>query len=242
MMAGMATPWVVSVSGTCSRAGKTALAEAVLRAWPSRTATAVKFTVTDEIFECCPRGTACAVCDIDVPFRMVDDPATLDEAGTDTARLGAAGARQVLWMIARQSAAAEAWRAVARRLPSSGLVVLEGSTVVPLVAPALRLFVVHPFLSPQRWKPTTPALVKTSHAVIVNRPAAERRPPSPDVLAALAPLLTQELRIADLAEPLASWAPDLTQRLQQLLEAARPTGPARATTLVLNQPRTLPPR
>jgi hypothetical protein len=238
----MLTRSVVSVSGTCSRAGKTALAEAVLRAWPRGVASAVKFTVTDEVFECCPRGTACAVCDIDVPFRLVDDAATLDEAGTDTARLRLAGARQVLWMIARQSAAAEAWRTVERRLPSSGLVVLEGSTVVPLVAPALRLFVVHPFLSPQRWKPTTPALVKASHAVIVNRPAPERRPPSPDVLAALAPLLTQELRIADVTAPLASWAPDLTRRLEDLFEATRSTGLARPKPLLLHQPRTVPTR
>jgi hypothetical protein len=173
---------------------------------------------------------------------MVDDPATLDEPGTDTARLREAGARQVLWMIARQSATAEAWHAVARRLPPSSLVVLEGSTIVPFVAPVLRLFVVHPFLSPHRWKPTTPGLVKTSHAVIVNRPAAEPRPPSPEVIAALAPLPSGELRIADVTAPLGSWAPDLNRRLQELLEATRPPGPARPKPILPNQPRTLPTR
>lgn len=215
-MARMARTPVVSISGTCSRAGKTALAETVLRALPAGQAFAVKFTTTDDVFVRCPRGSACIVCDIDVPFRIVDDPATLGTPGTDTARLAAAGATGVLWAIARRNAAERAWAALERRLPGHGVTVLEGSTIVPHVAPELRLFVAHPFLSPARWKPTTPSLVAASHAVVVNRMDGDSRSPSPAVLAALAPF---EARVADVAAPLQTWAPDLLARLSALAEA-----------------------
>jgi hypothetical protein len=173
----------------------------------------VKFTTTEDVFERCPRGTTCLVCDIDVPFRIVDDAATIGAAGTDTARLLEAGAQRVLWVIARQSAAETAWAALERRLPSEGVTVLEGSTIVPHIAPELRLFVAHPFLSPARWKETTPALVATSHAVIVNRIHDESRAPSPAVLLALAPA---PVRVADVSAPLGTWAPDLHERLLAL--------------------------
>ncbi len=233
----MTSSSVVSVSGTCSRAGKTALAESVLRALPPRTAAAVKFTTTDDVFACCPRGTACTVCDIDTPYRLVDDVAVLDQPGTDTARLRLAGAREVLWVIARQAAASEAWSLLSRRLPTAGLVVLEGSTIVPTVAPALRLFVAHPFLSPRRWKPTTATLVRESDAVIVNVPRAEKRAPSAEVMAALDACGPRSLRVADVSAPLASWAPDLHARLAALAAAAvrQPAPRARPA----HHPRTL---
>jgi len=60
---------------------------------------------------------------------------------------------------------------------------MEGSSVVPVAQPDLRLFVTHPFLSPERWKPTSGPLIAQSDVVVVNRPAAETRAPSPEVLA-----------------------------------------------------------
>ena len=212
----MARAPVVSVSGTCSRAGKTALAETVLRALPRGEAFAVKFTTTDDVFERCPRGTTCVVCDIDVPFRIVDDVATLGAPHTDTARLAGAGAKGVLWVIARRNAIDRAWSDVEQRLPAHGVTVLEGSTIVSRIAPELRLFVAHPFLSPARWKPTTAALLATSDAVVVNRPQRETRAPSPEVLAALG---TASVRVADVTASLEAWAPDLFLRLSRLAEA-----------------------
>ena len=152
---------IVSVSGAGSRAGKTALAESLLRALPPRTAKAVKFTTTEDVFERCPRGSVCVVCDIDVPFRIVRDPAVLRQPGTDTDRLAAAGAREVVWAIARAAAAPLAWAAVARFLDDAPLAILEGSTVVEqgLARPDLRLFVAHRSMPPERWKPTSAALV-----------------------------------------------------------------------------------
>ncbi len=208
---------IVSVSGACSRSGKTAAAVALLQALPRDSAVAVKFTTTEDTFVRCPRGTPCVVCDIDVPFRLIEDPAVLREAGTDTDRLAAAGARRVVWAIAKASAAPEAWEAVRARL-DGGPVVIEGSTVAGLARPDLRLFVAHPFLLPERWKPTTPALVASADLVVVNCPAGERRQPSPAVLAALARHRKgREVRVADVTRPLAEWAPEVLERLSPVL-------------------------
>jgi hypothetical protein len=208
---------LVSVAGATSRAGKTALAASLLTGLPSRTATAVKFTTTEDVFERCPRGTPCVVCDIDVPFRIVTEADVLREPGTDTDRLAAAGARRVIWAIARSSAVSAAWRSVAAML-EPGLQVMEGSTIALEAKPDLTFFVVHPFLDPARWKETSPRLLADADAVVVNRPAGESRPPSPQVLEAIrARRRLDDLVCADVTLPLAQWAPALTARFRGLL-------------------------
>ena len=208
---------LVSVSGACSRSGKTALAVTLLRALPPGRAAAVKFTTTEDVFERCPRGTPCVVCDIDVPFRIVTDPRTLGEPGTDTDRLARAGASRVVWAIARESAVGAAWSRVEEMIGGAGLAVMEGSTIVPVARPDLRVFVAHPFLSPARWKPTSAALIAQSDLVVVNRPAAEARPPAPEVLAALGAHRPKgDILIADVTRPPAEWAPALHGRLGEL--------------------------
>ena len=203
---------LVSVAGASSRAGKTSLAVSVLRALPPLAAAAVKFTTTEDVFERCPRGTPCVVCDIDVPFRIVEDPAVLGEAGTDTERLGRAGARKVLWAIAKQQAAVAAWRAVASRIEAGATVVMEGSTVVGFAKPERNVFVVHPFLSPTRWKPTSPRLIAEADLVVVNRPAAEGRAPSPEVVAEIERHRAgRGYVVADVTRPVREWARSLLE-------------------------------
>ena len=203
---------LVSVSGAASRAGKTSLAVGLLHALPAASAVAVKFTTTEDVFERCPRGTPCVVCDIDVPFRIVEDARVLDEPGTDTARLRAAGARRVIWAISRASAVRAAWARVAAM--AEGLVVMEGSTIVDTARPDLLLFVVHPFLSPDRWKETSAALIGRADAVIVNRPATEGRDPAPAVLEAIRACGETAPFVADVTRPLAEWAGDLWSRVR----------------------------
>ena len=207
---------IAAVSGTCSRAGTTALAESLLRALPPGAAAAVKFPTTEDVFERCPRGSACVVCDIDVPFRVIVDPAIIREPGTDTDRLTAAGAVRVIWAIARETAAAEAWAAVARML-GDGLVVLEGSSVVArgLAKPDLALFVAHRAVPPERWKPTSDALIAAADRVIVH---AAEGPVSPAVMAGLEARGAGEITVADVTRPLAAWAPDLAGRALRLAE------------------------
>ena len=210
---------LVSVSGACSRSGKTALAGSVIASLPAGEVTAIKFTTTEDVFQACPRGTACVVCDIDVPFRLVTDSATLGQPGTDTDRLRRAGAVRVIWAIARAGAAARAWRAVEALVPADGIAVLEGSSVVPLARPDLRLFVVHPFLSPERWKPTSGPLLAAADAVIVNRSATETREPDARVMEAVRRHAREDrIQVADVTRPLAEWAPAVAARAAMLAQ------------------------
>jgi len=205
---------LVSVAGASSRAGKTSLVESVLRALPEGAAAAVKFTTTEDVFQRCPRGTPCVVCDIDVPFRIVQEPAILAQPGTDTARLAEAGAARVVWAIARNSAVRAAWSAVRARLGASPYIVMEGSSIVSIAQPDVLAYVVHPFLSPGRWKEGWRDLVAAADLVVVNRPAAEARPPSPEVMEALAGARPRgTVTVADVTWPLAEWAPALRARL-----------------------------
>jgi molybdopterin-guanine dinucleotide biosynthesis protein len=216
----MAAMRIVSVSGACSRAGKTAVAETFLRALPHGAAAAVKFTTTEDVFERCPRGSVCAVCDIDVPFRIEIDPAVLREPGTDTDRLAAAGARPVVWAIARAAAAPQAWMAVERMLEATPLAILEGSTVVEqgLARAELRLFVAHRSMPPDRWKPTSAALIEAADRVVIHTAGPA---PSSRVVDALDALGARDKRvIADATRPLREWAPDLDRRLHALAGAA----------------------
>lgn len=213
----------VVVAGSSSRAGKTSLAETVLRAFGNGAA-AVKFTTTDDIFEKCPRGTSCIVCDIDVPFKVVRDQATLGETGTDTARLKNATRGPVLWTITRRSVAEQAWQATlrlvnqARADSKAGVsddgLVIEGSTVALLCAPDFTFFVVHPFLGPERWKDGTRELIGRADCVVINRQAVEKREPSPEVMAAIHEARPYDLRVADVLSPLDRWAGDLLPRLR----------------------------
>jgi molybdopterin-guanine dinucleotide biosynthesis protein len=211
---------LLSISGACSRSGKTAAAVSLLRALPGRRVAAVKFTTTEDVFERCPRGAPCVVCDIDVPFRIVDDPDILDQAGTDTARLREAGAARVVWAIARESSVAEAWAAVQRRLAGADVVVMEGSTIVSVARPDMQVFVAHPWLSPARWKVASATCVARADLVVVNRPQPDARPPSPEVLDGLRGLGGPEPIVADVTRPPSEWAPRLMRTLARAAEAA----------------------
>jgi hypothetical protein len=201
---------LIAVSGAGSRAGKTSCAVTLLEALPAGSALAVKFTTTEDVFERCPRHAPCVVCDIDVPFRVVTDEAVLREAGTDTDRLGRAGAGRVLWVITRRHALEAAWGAVREAMRAFDTAVLEGSTIVERAQPDVEVFVVHPFLSPSRWKDTTPRRVREADLVVINRPRAEGRPPAPDVVAELERHRGgRGFVVADVTEPLAAWAPGL---------------------------------
>ena len=204
---------LLSISGACSRSGKTAAAVSLLRGLPAGRAAAVKFTTAEDVFERCPRGTPCVVCDIDVPYRIVEDPGVLDEAGTDTARLREAGASPVVWAIARESSVTSAWAEVQRRLAGTDVVVMEGSTIVTVARPDLQVFVAHPWLSPERWKTTSAACVSRADLVVVNRPGSDVRPPSTEVLDALRRLGGPEPIVADVTRPSSEWAPKLARAL-----------------------------
>ena len=205
---------IVTVSGACSRAGKTAAAVSLVEAFPSGHAVAVKFTTAEDVFKRCPRGTPCVVCDIEEPFRLIEDPEVLHQAGTDTARLSAAGARRVVWVVAKRQHAEAAWSIVRSSLRADEPVVIEGSSVVALARPDCNVFVVHPFLAPERWKAGSEDLVRSADVVVVNIRAKERRAPAQSVISALERWRGgREIRVANVTRPIAEWAPDLQSRL-----------------------------
>ena len=207
----------ISVAGATSRAGKTALAVTLIQSLPPRVAVAIKFTTAEDVFKRCPRGSPCVVCDIDVPFRIIENPAILREPGTDTERLSRAGAARVVWTIAKQTAVAAAWTATLERAASAPALVMEGSTIVPWADPDLLLFVAHPFLKVERWKPTSASLLARADAVIVNRASTERRPPDPAVIEALARHRGHaEIEVADVTRPLGEWSPRTAARMMAL--------------------------
>jgi hypothetical protein len=206
---------LICVSGATSRAGKTALLASVVRQLLPRGATAVKFTTTDDVFERCPRGTPCVVCDIDVPYRIVSESEVLRQPGTDTDRMAQAGARRVLWAIAKQSAVEHAWARVSSLL-EPGLQVMEGSTIVPFAKPQLSLFVVHPFLARRAGRR---ARRRCSRARTGGGepPSGETRAPAPAVLEAIrARRASDDVLVADVTRPLEEWAPQLHARIGAL--------------------------
>jgi hypothetical protein len=205
---------IVTVSGACSRAGKTAAAVSLVEAFPAHSAVAIKFTTTEDIFKRCPRGTPCVVCDIEQPFRLVEDPEVLRQPGTDTDRLAAAGAARVVWCIAKKAHALAAWTAVRQSLRGDEPIVIEGSTIVGIARPDWNVFVVHPFLAPERWKPGSDELVRSADMVVVNIRAKERRAPAQSVISALERQRGgREIRVANVTRPVAEWAPDIRQHI-----------------------------
>ena len=72
---------------------------------------------------------------------------------------------------------------------------------------------VHPFLSPARWKEGTRELIGRANCVVINRQAVEKREPSPEVMAAVNDARPYDLRVADVSQPLDTWAGDLLPRL-----------------------------
>jgi len=206
---------LICVAGACSRSGKTALAETIVKSLADEAPVAVKFTTTDDVFERCPRGMPCVVCDIDVPFRIVGDAATLEEPGTDTERLLRAGAARVIWVIAKRHAVGAAWAAIGRDLTGAAPIVMEGSTIVGETRPDYVFFVVHPQLSTDRWKPSASQLIERADLVVVNRPAGEKRAPSAQVLQRIERSRRGPMVIADAQRPMAEWAPEMADAVRR---------------------------
>jgi hypothetical protein len=104
-------------------------------------------------------------------------------------------------------------------LEGTSLAILEGSTVVEqgLARPDLRLFVAHRSVPPDRWKPTSAALVAAADRVVIHTAGPA---PSSSVVEALDALGARHKRvIADATRPLGEWAPDLERRLHGLAGA-----------------------
>ena len=162
---------IISVAGATSRAGKTLLAEQLIRYFADQNIPvyAVKFTTTTDIPSPCPRGAPCTVCDLSDRFRIVRDPAVLMQSGKNTQRLAAAGAKEVVWIISRKSYLAEAFQHLIEHLPKNALTIMEGSTVTSICKPDLIFYVAANNIPPSRWKDNAEQILNGANFIILNK-------------------------------------------------------------------------
>ncbi|HYO90628.1 MAG TPA: hypothetical protein VEQ40_03300, partial [Pyrinomonadaceae bacterium] len=103
---------VIVVAGVTSGAGKTSLAETVVRLLsPEFRTAAAKITVTHGERGCPHGGGGCDVCgSLGGNYQVITRESIISQSGTDTARLSEAGAYRVLWTITREEFVPDAWR------------------------------------------------------------------------------------------------------------------------------------
>jgi molybdenum cofactor guanylyltransferase len=130
------------IGATWRNAGKTALAEALIRRAAGRTSVAgIKVTTVHEDEGPCPRGSrGCGVCGtLDGPFRIIEELG--ENEGKDTARMLRAGASPVLWLCARPHALSRGLTEVRRVLPAGSLMVVESNSLRHVADPDLFIVV-----------------------------------------------------------------------------------------------------
>jgi hypothetical protein len=160
----------IIVSGASSTAGKTTLAEALLRSLPSGRWGGVKITVTHDIVRGCPRGgSGCGVCaSVPTGYRIITDPETINQPRTDTGRLVEAGAHPVLWAITTPPFVRMAWDDLRRRFTNTDGAVIESNSLALCIASDLNFFTINPRVPRSRWKASAPALIERSDFVIIS--------------------------------------------------------------------------
>jgi hypothetical protein len=160
----------IIVSGSSSAAGKTALAETVLRGLRGGTWGAVKITVTHDIVRGCPRGgSGCGVCaSVPTGYRIIADSQTIRQPGTDTGRFVEAGARPVLWAITTPPFVRAAWEDLSQEFTGIAGAVIESNSLALCIKPDLNLLAINPRVPRARWKASAPRLIEHSDVVIIS--------------------------------------------------------------------------
>jgi hypothetical protein len=100
---------------------------------------------------------------------VVRDPDILRQKGKNTARFCDAGAREVIWVIAKKSQLPNAYRHLLTHIPVTALVIMEGSSVTSLCSPDLLFYVFANHISPQRWKDSAAEVLSRTDVVVMNR-------------------------------------------------------------------------
>jgi molybdopterin-guanine dinucleotide biosynthesis protein len=128
----------IVVSGKESGVGKTYVAQRLLNIF-SRWG-ALKVTVSKK--GSCPHGKSCGICgEIKKPFYIIKDSKIINEAGKDTARLKASGAKEVIWLKARPEGLAEGLNKALVAFSNCDGVVIEGTSVLKFLRPDINIHV-----------------------------------------------------------------------------------------------------
>ncbi len=203
----------ISVAGATSRAGKTLLAEQIIRYCAAKYTPVygVKFTTTSDLPSPCPRGAPCTVCNLSDNFRIVRDPEILLKPGTNTQRLAAANATEVIWVIAKKSQLPIAHQHLLSHLPPHALAVMEGSSITALCKPDLLFYVFANHIATSRWKESAQEILARSDIVIVNRKTGMS-----DHLSIQAP---ERALILDLAQEPATSRSEIRNKIDAVIES-----------------------
>jgi len=128
----------IVISGEKSGIGKTYLAQRLLRCL--RGWSALKVTVSKD--GSCPNGKNCGICrGIKKPFYIVKDKNIINQAGKDTARLKAAGAKEVIWLKAKPEGLRNGLKKVFSQFRDCRGIVIEGTSVLKFFKPDLNMHV-----------------------------------------------------------------------------------------------------
>lgn len=208
---------IISIAGATSRAGKTLLAEQIIQYCAGRGAPiyAVKFTTTTDIPSPCPRGTPCTVCDLSEKFRIIRDPEILLQPGKNTQRLSAAGATEIIWIIARKSYLPKAYEHLLSHLSTDAVTVMEGSTVTSFCNPDLLFYVAANHISPARWKDNAREISASADFFVLNRKKG-----MPDHPGLSIPSRAIDL---DLQETVVTSLPEVREAIDQVLISTKAT-------------------
>lgn len=169
---------VVAVAGATSNAGKTRTVEMLLAALARERIPATALKVTRTHLTSCPRGhDACGTCDsLTGAFEIVRDKVRLAEPGKDTARYLAAGAGDVLWLLARPDAMEAGLAAVAAALRPGVVLVAEGNSFLDWAEVDVALMAVWDRETP---KPSAEHVIDRVDAFVLRPGRGGALPPPP---------------------------------------------------------------
>lgn len=129
---------IIVVSGSGSEVGKTFLAEQLLRNLSDWSA--LKVTVSKE--GTCPHQKSCRVCpEIEEPFYIIRDEKIINQPGKDTARLKAAGAKQVIWLKASLKGLKDGLEKALLEFAHCAGLVIEGTSVLKFIKPDINIHI-----------------------------------------------------------------------------------------------------
>lgn len=128
----------IVVSGARSGIGKTRLAEELLRGLSNWSALKVTLSKDDG----CPHERNCGICpEIKNPFYIIKEEGIINQPGKDTARLKAAGAKEVIWLKARPEGLNEGLHKALSEFSDCKGIVIEGTSVLKFIKPDLNLHI-----------------------------------------------------------------------------------------------------
>ncbi len=136
---------IISVAGAHTKAGKTTLCSILLKNLSGYGA--IKFTKS-------PIYTS-----------VTDDPETIEQKNTDTAKLSAAGAEKVVWVQSDKEELEEAMDIALGRMHGLKGVIIEGNSPVDFSDPHLLIFIIG---KEGQIKPSALGLSKRADIIVIN--------------------------------------------------------------------------